>query len=70
LVKQSSTPEVRRRRLDQFEQIYADAADPARVIALVIHPYIVGAPHRAADVPFWTGEQILDRFLEAGPKAP
>ena len=32
------------RALDQFEQIYADAANAARVTALVVHPYIMGAP--------------------------
>ena len=34
------------RALDQFEQFYADAANSARVTALVVHPYIMGAPHR------------------------
>ena len=34
------------RALDQFEQIYADAANSAGVTALVVHPYIMGAPHR------------------------
>ncbi len=27
-------------------QIYADAAKSVRVMALVVHPYIMGAPHR------------------------
>ena len=31
---------------DQFEQIYADSAKSARVMALSIHPYIIEAPHR------------------------
>ena len=61
--------------MDQFEQLYADA-DAARVMALVVHPYIMGAPHRlryfrdalhtcvsSPDVLFWTGEQILDWCL-------
>jgi hypothetical protein len=69
--------------MDQFEQIYADAKDSARVMALVVHPYIMGAPHRLKyfrkifqnirkkkGVLFWTGEQILDWYLKAGPKAP
>jgi hypothetical protein len=50
-------------------------------MAIVIHPYIMGAPHRLKHfrrvfetirrkpgVLFWTGEQILDWYLEAGPK--
>ena len=52
-------------------------------MALVVHPYIMGAPHRLKcfrkifekirkkkDVLFWTGEQILDWYLKVGPKAP
>jgi allantoinase len=71
------------RALDQFEQIYADAIDSARVMALVVHPYIMGAPHRLkyfrrvfevirekSDVKFWTGAQIVDWFLAAGPNVP
>ena len=46
----------------------------------MIHPYIMGAPHRLKyfhrvfesirqkpDVLFWTGEQIFDWYLRAGP---
>jgi hypothetical protein len=49
-------------------------------MALVVHPYIMGAPHRLKhfrkaletirshdDVLFWTGEQILDWYLEQRP---
>jgi hypothetical protein len=52
-------------------------------MALVIHPYIMGAPHRSkyfrrifetirkkSDVAFMTGEQILDWYLSAGPEMP
>ena len=52
-------------------------------MALVVHPYIMGAPHRLKyfrsaiehirkkqDVLFWTGEQILDWYLSVGPKQP
>ena len=48
----------------------------ARVLALVVHPYCRGAPHRLKwfrqiferlssrkDVLFWTGSQILDWYL-------
>jgi allantoinase len=83
LIQHHKASEYQDRALDQFEQIYADAADSARVMALVIHPYIMGAPHRAKyfrrifevvrqkpDVAFMTGEQILDWYLETGPKAP
>jgi len=83
LIQHHKASEYQDRALDQFEQIYVDAADSARVMALVIHPYIMGAPHRAKyfrrifevirqkpDVAFMTGEQILDWYLKTGPKAP
>jgi len=76
LIQHHKASEYRDRAIDQFEQLWADAHDSARVMALVVHPYIMGAPHRlryfkeALDhitarpgVLFWTGEQILDWYL-------
>ena len=51
LIQHHKASEYQDRALDQFEQIYEDAADSARVMALVIHPYIMGAPHRAEIFP-------------------
>jgi allantoinase len=78
LIRHHPAREYRDRALDQFEQLHEDAADSARVMAIVLHPYIMGAPHRARyvqelferirgreDVVFWTGEQILDWYLAA-----
>jgi peptidoglycan/xylan/chitin deacetylase (PgdA/CDA1 family) len=83
LIQHHKASEYYDRAMDQFEQIYADAEGSARVMALVVHPYIMGAPHRLkyfrnifanirkkSDVLFWTGEQILDWYLQVGPKAP
>ncbi|HEY2529075.1 MAG TPA: polysaccharide deacetylase family protein [Xanthobacteraceae bacterium] len=83
LIQHHKAAEYSERALDQFEQIYADAAESARIMALVVHPYIMGAPHRLKyfrrvfevirkkdDVLFWTGEQILDWYLDVGPKKP
>jgi allantoinase len=79
LIQHHEAGEYYRRAIDQFEQIYADSRDSARVMALVVHPYIMGAAHRAKyyrraledirkrdDVLFWTGEQILDWYLKSG----
>jgi peptidoglycan/xylan/chitin deacetylase (PgdA/CDA1 family) len=76
LIQHHVAEEYRRRAIDQFEQLYMDAEQSARVMALVVHPYIMGAPHRfryfrdAVDhivskpgVVVWTGEQILDWYL-------
>jgi hypothetical protein len=83
LIQHHEAPEYYERAVDQFEQIYADSANSARIMALVVHPYIMGAPHRLKyfrraiehirqkrDVLFWTGEQILDWYLSVGPKQP
>ena len=80
-VQHHTAREYRDRAIDQFDQLYADARDSARVMALVGHPYLMGVPHRmryfrealahmkARDgVVFWTGEQILDWYLASQPK--
>jgi hypothetical protein len=46
LIQHHKASEYSDRAFDQFEQIYADSAKSARVMALVVHPYIMGAPHR------------------------
>jgi peptidoglycan/xylan/chitin deacetylase (PgdA/CDA1 family) len=78
LIQHHAAREYRDRAVDQFEQLYADAEQSARVMAVVVHPYIMGAPHRLRyfrealehirsrqGVAFWTGEQILDWYLAA-----
>lgn len=35
-----------KRGMDQFDRLYAEGADNARVMAISIHAYITGAPHR------------------------
>jgi allantoinase len=75
LIQHHKATEYKDRAIDQFEQLYADAQQSARVMALVAHPYIMGAPHRLRyfrealehiqgrpGVVFWTGEQILDWY--------
>ena len=75
-VQHHSAREYRDRAVNQFDQLYADAKDSARVMAVVGHPYLMGVPHRLRyfrealehikshkDVVFWTGEQILDWFV-------
>jgi allantoinase len=82
LIQHHPAREYFQRAMDQFEQLYHDANDSARVMALVVHPYIMGAPHRLkyfrmvferirerSDVVFWTGEQILDWYLKERPLA-
>jgi hypothetical protein len=75
LIQHHKASEYYDRAIDQFEQLHHDSRHGARVMALVVHPYIRGAPHRLkyfrnalarirerGDVLFWTGEQILDWY--------
>ena len=75
LIQHHQASEYHDRACDQFDQLYADARHSARVMALVVHPYIMGAPHRLKyvrnalvhigghkDVVFWTGAQIADWY--------
>ena len=76
LIQHHKAGEYYDRAIDQFDQLYSDAAGSARIMALVVHPYIMGAPHRLKyfrnvlahirqrrDVLFWTGEEILDWYV-------
>jgi allantoinase len=75
LIQHHKASEYADRGIDQFQQLHRDAQRSARVMAIVVHPYIMGAPHRAkyfrkliehirghAEARFWTGEQILDWY--------
>jgi allantoinase len=75
LIQNHRSAELFERAMDQFETLYEEGAQSARVMAIAIHPYIHGAPHRIRHyarmietlkakpgVVFWTGEQILDWY--------
>jgi hypothetical protein len=81
LIQHHKASEFYDRTIDQFEQIYADAEDSARIMAISVHPYIIGAAHRTKylrrvfekirrmpDVLFWTGEQVFDWLAKARPR--
>lgn len=48
-------PEFVQMVIDQYEQLRADSADSGRVLALALHPFVIGQPFRA---------KYLDRALE------
>lgn len=78
---QHHTSEVfRDRALDYFETIYAESAETTKIMAVAMHPYLSGSPHRIKyvrqtfehilaqpGVVCWDGEQILDWFLSKQP---
>lgn len=68
-----------KRAIDQFDRLYAEGAERAKILSFAIHPYITGVPHRIkyleaflayaqarSGVAFWTGDQILDWYRAAG----
>ncbi len=69
--------ELLRRGRDQFDRLYLDGAKAPRVMAISIHPYLTGVPHRIKylealydhilghdGVVMWTGAQIVDWYRE------
>ncbi|WP_202801753.1 polysaccharide deacetylase family protein [Rhodovulum sp. PH10] len=69
------------RAIDQFDRLYEEGKDRAKFMAIAIHPYISGQPHRIKyleqiyayvnrfeGVLHWNGEQILDWY--EGLQAP
>ena len=73
-----------RRAIDQFERLYVEGKNRAKIMAIAIHPYISGQPHRIKyleaiydharrfdGVLYWTGAQILDWYtsIVKGTKA-
>ena len=80
MIQHHGSSEFQRRALDYFECIYEESAETTRIMALAIHPYISGSPHRIRyvaetlehiasqpGVHVWNGEQILDWYLTEHP---
>ena len=80
MIQHHGSSEFQRRALDYFECIYEESAETTRIMALAVHPYISGSPHRIRyvaetlehiasqpGVQVWNGEQILDWYLTEHP---
>jgi peptidoglycan/xylan/chitin deacetylase (PgdA/CDA1 family) len=64
------------RTMDQFACLYEESKERAKIMAIAVHPYLSGAPHRIAHVRrtfeellampgvvSWDGHRILDWYL-------
>jgi peptidoglycan/xylan/chitin deacetylase (PgdA/CDA1 family) len=64
-----------KRAIDQFDRLYQEGKDRVKIMAIAIHPYISGQPHRIKyleqiydyisrfeGVLHWNGEEILDWY--------
>jgi hypothetical protein len=63
----------------QFDTLYAEGAQSGRVMAICLHPYLIGVPHRIAGLDsalayicshdrvwFATGEEIVRHWIQSG----
>ena len=82
VLQHHSGEELLRRGREQFDRLYEESATSRRVMAISVHPYISGVPHRIGyleqlyhyvlakpGVLHWTGERIADWFREQVPAA-
>jgi peptidoglycan/xylan/chitin deacetylase (PgdA/CDA1 family) len=78
LVQHHQADYLTQRTIDQFDRLYAEGAERAKIVALAIHPYISGQPHRIKyleriykyiagfdGVLHWNGPRILDWYEKA-----
>jgi allantoinase len=76
VVQQHESDYLTRRAIDMFDRLYAEGERRAKIMALAIHPYISGQPHRIkyleeiydyanrfAGVLHWNGEEIYEWYL-------
>jgi hypothetical protein len=82
MVQHHRAEEFVTRCMDYFERVYEESKNRAKIMAIAVHPYISGVPHRIKyfetvfrtlgkqpGVVFWTGERILE-WYRATRKAP
>ena len=78
IVQHHRSPEIFERARDQFDTLYREGAESARVMCISTHPYITGVPHRIKyydmifdyirqfeGVVFMTASEILDWYNES-----
>jgi allantoinase len=83
IVQHHESDYLLRRAIDAFDRLYAEGERRAKVMAVAIHPYISGQPHRIKyleaiydyaakfdGVLHWNGEQILEWYLKSRPPSP
>ncbi len=80
IVQHHESDYLLKRAIDQFDRLYQEGKDRAKIMALAIHPYISGQPHRIKyleaiydyvnrfeGVLHWNGVEILDWYRSVAP---
>ncbi|HEX4782501.1 MAG TPA: hypothetical protein VH301_17215, partial [Usitatibacter sp.] len=75
VIQNHPAEELLRRGRDHFDRLYEEAASSMRVMAIAVHPYVTGVPHRIRyleelyryilakpGVVHWTGGEIADWY--------
>lgn len=75
VVQNHKSPEIFDRGKDQFDRLYSEGQESARIMCIALHPYVIGVPHRIGyleklldyitshdDVALMTGGEILDWY--------
>jgi len=78
VVQHHAAKEFETRCMDQFARLHREGRERPKVMAIAVHPYITGVPHRIQyfdnvfrrlrkqkGVLFWTGEQIYNWYLKS-----
>jgi peptidoglycan/xylan/chitin deacetylase (PgdA/CDA1 family) len=81
MIQHHEAPELFNRTRDQFDRLYEEGAQSTRIMAIAVHPYISGVPHRIKyfeaiydymkqkpGVLFWKGEEILDWYRKSAQR--
>ena len=81
IVQHHESSHFQQRCIDQFDRLYQEGAERAKIMAVAIHPYISGQPHRIKyleaiyehasrhpGVLMWNGAQILDWYRSQRPQ--
>ncbi|TDH63168.1 polysaccharide deacetylase [Dankookia rubra] len=75
IVQHHESDYLLKRAIDQFDRLYEEGAERAKILSIAIHPYISGQPHRIryleafydhvaqkTGVLHWNGVQLLDWY--------
>jgi allantoinase len=78
IVQHHESDYLLRRATDAFDRLYAEGEHRAKIMAVAVHPYISGQPHRIkyleaiydyaagfSGVLHWNGEEIFDWYMTA-----